>query len=146
MDINDHVVPPENLDFGLNDLLVLQLLEQGIERPVFRLPHHPGIHRLPRTKAFRQVAASSAAVFDDIQNRAERLEVQETYNAALARQITGYFLMLSFTELHAQRFIDVVIHGPRGNEHVYNHIVISRLITASFLSSLTALWSRSRWR
>jgi len=87
-----------------HDLFQLQLLKHTVQYAVFRPPAHAHVDRVPAAKPFRK-PTPLAALFRNIQNRIQYLQVGETYVAALHRQAIFNARILLVGDFHPENIL-----------------------------------------
>ena len=83
--VDDGAVETDGLDAGPHELLTLQLREQAIQHAGLRPAVDAGVDRVPVAEAFGQ-RPPLAAVFRNVQDRVDDIEVADRDVAALYRQ------------------------------------------------------------
>ena len=101
MDLDARAVQRNRFELEAHELVALQLLEDLVEDPGLRPPIHPGVDGVPSPKPSRQ-PTPLAAVFGDIQNGIEYLQIGEADVAPLDREVRRNAGVLSFGEFHAE--------------------------------------------
>jgi hypothetical protein len=99
MHLHDGRVHLDGLNLDADDLFFLQALKDLVQNPVLGPTVHAGIDGVPRAKALGQ-ATPLAALFGNIKQRVEKLQIRHSHVAALPRQLRLYALKLRLGGLH----------------------------------------------
>ena len=99
MDLDRCAVKAHNFHVDLDDSFCLQGGKYPAENPVFAPSVHAYIDCMPIPIAFRQ-CPPLAAVFRDIQDRIDQLEIRHADVASLSWKILRYLLILLLCDLH----------------------------------------------
>ena len=99
MHLDDGRVHLDGLNLDADDLFFLQPLKDLVQNPVLGPAVHAGIDGVPRAKALRQTTPL-AALFGNIKQRVEKLQIRHSHLAALPRKIRLNALKLRLGDLH----------------------------------------------
>ena len=102
MDLDDRAVKRDRLDLDPHDLFPLQVFEDPVEDAALGPAIHPGVDGVPFAKPPRQ-PAPLAAVFGDIQDGIQHLQIRETDIASLHGEVGRNACVLRFGEFHPGR-------------------------------------------
>ena len=86
MHLDDGGVHLDSFDLDTHDLFPLQALEDMVQNTVFGPAIHAGIDGVPRAESSRQ-SAPLAALFGNIEQRVEKLQVGHPHVAPLTGQL-----------------------------------------------------------
>ena len=120
MDRDDRTVQRHGFELHAEDLRLLQLGKDALQYPVFRPPVQARIDRVPVPELLGQTAPF-AAVFGDVQDGIENLQVVERDVATLGRQASLDVPILSLGEFHGRSIAEpwsVVLTGPSSVKRV----------------------------
>jgi len=92
-------IPAHNLDADADDLLVLQLLEDAIQRAALGPAVHAGVNGMPISEALGQ-SAPRTTLLGDIEQGIQQLQVLQLHITALPGKTGGNTLVLRFGDLH----------------------------------------------
>ena len=99
MNLHNGAVQRHRLDLDAYELSMLQSLEQSVEYAALGPTVHARVDRMPVAKALRETAPL-AAMFGNVQDGIENLQVRKAYIAPLPRQTTLDLLILRFGDFH----------------------------------------------
>ena len=106
MNLDRRAVKAYHLYIDLDDSLRLKRGKHSAEHSVFAPPVHANIDCMPISIGFRQ-RPPLAAVFRDIQDRIDQLEIAHADVSALFRKILRYLLVLLLRYLHDSIIPDI---------------------------------------
>ena len=120
MDFDDGAIQKDGLDFNLNDLFLLQPRKDPVEYARLAPAVHAGIDGVPIAQPGGQTAPF-AALFGDIQDGIDHLEITQADVAALPRKALRNALILGFGDFHAPFFTileecQLVLTRPKVNQ------------------------------
>jgi len=99
MHLDDGRVHLDGLNLDADDLFFLQALKDLVQNSVLGPTVHAGIDSVPRAKTLGQTTPL-AALFGNIKQRVEKLQIRHPYVTALTRQLRLYALKLRLGDLH----------------------------------------------
>ena len=109
--LDARAIERHGFDLDLDDLPGLHSLKDLIQDAALGPAHHTGVDRVPGSKLLGE-APPFAALFGDIQDGIEDLEVGEPHITALNREAMGNLLVLGFADFHARIIPEYVLTGP----------------------------------
>ncbi len=101
MSRDDGTVQRHGFELPAEDLRLLQLCKNEIQHPIFRPPIQASIERVPIAGLLRETAPFTA-VFADVQNGIQHLQIVERDVAALGRQASLDVTILSLSGFHGR--------------------------------------------
>lgn len=102
MHLHTGAIERNGLNFNGNELLALEMLKDPVESAVFAPAVHAGVNGVPIPEASRQ-SAPFTAVFQNIQNGVDYIEIIQRNIAPLRREAAGNPVVLFLCKLHSRK-------------------------------------------
>ena len=106
MNLHNGAVQGHRLNLDAYELGILQSLKQSVEYAALGPTVHARVDRVPVAKALWKTAPL-AAMFGNVQDGIENLQVRKAYIAPLPRQTTLDLLILSFGDFHTRSIPEI---------------------------------------